>query len=345
MYLHSIASRFPEHAFTQRECWDYLRDAGKAGGLRQRSLDVLEKILTGQSGIEKRHFCLADPSEVFGKNASELNRDFEAHAPALGTAALDEALDRAGVAPGDLDALFVCTCTGYLCPGVSSYVAEAAGLREDAYLHDLVGQGCGAAIPTLRAASHFLHAHPGARVAVVAVEVCSAAFYMDDDPGVLISLCLFGDGASASIWGGEAPRDGPARRLSAFDTVHRPNDRERIRFVNADGKLKNKLHRSAPALSADAVGELYARSEQETPPDRVISHNGGRDVLDAIEERLPGHDLAESRGVLRNRGNVSSPSLLFALERHLAGDEPGRRLWLTGFGAGFACHSAWLAEE
>ena len=37
-------------------------------------------------------------------------------------------------------------------------------------------------------------------VAMIAVEISSAAFYIDDDPGVLISLCLFGDGASASIW-------------------------------------------------------------------------------------------------------------------------------------------------
>ena len=79
-------------------------------------------------------------------------------------------------------------------------MAELTGMRHDVYLADLVGLGCGAAIPMLRAAQGFLAANPQAVVATVAVEICSAAFFADDDPGVLISLCLFGDGAAAAIW-------------------------------------------------------------------------------------------------------------------------------------------------
>ena len=98
-----------------------------------------------------------------------------------------------------IDALFVCTCTGYLCPGVSSHLAEQIGIRSDAFLNDMTGLGCGAAIPTLHAASCFLAAHPDATVATVAVEICSAAFYLDNDTGVIVSACLFGDGASACV--------------------------------------------------------------------------------------------------------------------------------------------------
>jgi predicted naringenin-chalcone synthase len=79
-------------------------------------------------------------------------------------------------------------------------VAEQLGFRTDAFLQDLVGLGCGAAIPSLRAAEAILAAQPSVVVACVAVEVCSAAFYLDDDPGVLVSACLFGDGAAATIW-------------------------------------------------------------------------------------------------------------------------------------------------
>jgi hypothetical protein len=61
----------------------------------------------------------------------------------------------------ELDALFLCTCTGYLCPGVTSHVAEQAGMRPDVYLADLVGLGCGAAIPMMRAAHGYLSANPG----------------------------------------------------------------------------------------------------------------------------------------------------------------------------------------
>jgi alkylresorcinol/alkylpyrone synthase len=299
---------------------------------------LLQKILTGNSGIDRRHFCLPNPTDVFARDAGSLNAEFERNAPELASAALTTALEQAGTAATDLDAIFVCTCTGYLCPGVSSHLAERIGARPDVYLQDLVGLGCGAALPTLHSAANFIAAHPEATVAVVAVEICSAAFFIDDDPGVLISLCLFGDGASASIWTGAPPQDRPAYRIENFRTAHYPLDRELIRFVNHDGKLKNQLHRSVPRLAARAVARLY--QESQCRPDRILAHPGGRDVVEAIESELACGPLTESREVLRRYGNLSSPSVLIALEMHLREATPAARLWLTSFGAGFSCHSA-----
>ncbi|RYD18300.1 MAG: stilbene synthase, partial [Verrucomicrobiaceae bacterium] len=206
------------------------------------------------------------------------------------------------------------------------------------YLADLVGLGCGAAIPAMRAAQGFLAANPKAIVATVAVEVCSTAFFADDDPGVLISLCLFGDGAATAIWAGEGT-DGDWQ-AGHFTTTHRPEEREKIRFVNSGGKLKNQLHRAVPGLAAGAVADLYALRQGE--PDQVLAHSGGRDVVEALEGVLP-FQLTETREVLRDHGNMSSPSVLFALERRLAADHPDdRRLWLTAFGAGFAAHACEL---
>ena len=73
--------------------------------------------------------------------------------------------------------------------------------------------------------------------------------------------------------------------------------------------------------------------------DAIICHGGGRNVLDAIEKTIPGYDLAPAREVLRQYGNVSSPSVLFALEHYLENDPKGDHIWLTSFGAGFAAHS------
>jgi alkylresorcinol/alkylpyrone synthase len=206
------------------------------------------------------------------------------------------------------------------------------------YLADLVGLGCGAAIPMLRAAHGFTAANPDALVATVAVEVCSAAFHADDDPGVLISLCLFGDGAAAALWKGTP---GPSGwQAGHFTTVHQPLDRERIRFVNQDGRLRNQLDKAVPGLAAQAVSSLYQKRTAD--PDRVLAHSGGRDVIEALEAVIP-HELAETRGVLRDHGNMSSPAVLFALERRLAAADPGdRRYWLTAFGAGFAAHACEL---
>lgn len=335
MFLDSIATASPAHAYTQLECYAALSATEAFAGLRPRSQALLSKVLgSDASGIATRNLCLADIGPVVGHGPQMLNESFEREAPVLASAALTAALEKAGLQASDLDALFICTCTGYLCPGVTSHVAESLRFRENAYLQDLVGLGCGAAIPMLRSAAGFLAAHPGSKVATVAVEICSSAFFADDDPGVLISLCLFGDGAAAAIWSDGAAPD--KWQAGHFTTVHRPADREKIRFINSDGKLKNQLHKAVPGLAAEAVASLYAQRRGE--PDRVLAHSGGRDVIDALEAVLP-HQLHETREVLRDHGNMSSPSVLFALEKAVANANGDHRWWLTAFGAGFAAHA------
>ena len=336
MYLRSIATAVPPRSFTQAECWRAFQGKGLLDSLRPRSAALVEKVLTsGAAGIERRNFALDEIGPVFSRGAQELNESFEREAPALAGNALANAMQRGGIEAADVDALFLCTCTGYLCPGVTSHLAERLGLRPGVYLADLVGLGCGAAIPMMRAAQGYLAANPGAVVATVAVEICSAAFYMNDDPGVLISLCLFGDGAAAALWTANGNAGG--WQAGGFTTTHRPEHREKIRFVNSGGKLQNQLHRAVPGLAAEAVAELFARRGGE--PDQVIAHSGGRDVVEALETALPFY-LTETREVLRDHGNMSSPAVLFALERRIAQARPDdRRLWLTAFGAGFAAHA------
>jgi len=338
MILQSIARATPATALSQIECWELLRRSEALGRLSARSQGLLERLLLGDSGIAKRHFAVEDLDRLFDLGAEELNRAFERHGTDLAATALSRALEKAGIDAEELDALFVCTCTGYLCPGLSSYVSERLGLAADSYLQDIVGLGCGAAIPMLRSAQGYLSADPRATVACVAVEVCSSAFYLDDDPGVLISACLFGDGASATIWRAE----GAGYRIHDFDTIHRPVDRELLRFVNAEGKLRNQLHRSVPGKAAAAVAELKARAGVNGTTG-LATHTGGRDVLDAIEAKL-GRTLPASRRVLREYGNTSSPAVLFVLEDLLEGEAPPEELWLSSFGAGFAAHSCRLSR-
>ena len=342
MYLQSLATANPPHSFTQAETWQSLQAHPDFGALKSRSVSLLEKILTGSSsGIENRQFTQADLAPVFRQNAEQLNRSFEAENPALATAALEKAIAQAGISPEKIDALFLCTCTGYLCPGPSSHVAERAGLRPDTYLCDLVGLGCGAAIPTLRAAHGYLAANPTHTVAMVAVETSSTAFYIDDDPGVLISLCLFGDGAAAAILTGENHLEN-SWLFHGFDTHHVPAEREKIRFTNAGGKLKNKLHRSVPTLAGDAVAKLYERRASD--PQQILAHSGGRDVIDSLESAIPGFQLTETREILRRHGNMSSPSVLFALAERIKTHPADTSLWLTAFGAGFAAHSCHFSK-
>jgi predicted naringenin-chalcone synthase len=346
MFLHALATATPDNSFTQRECFALaMASPALTGRLDRRARLMFGAILRGDSGVDTRQFATNELDKLFTHGPDELNGIFRQAAPELAVRALAKALPNAGLAPTELDALVVCTCTGYLCPGVSSYVAEMIGLKSDAWLQDLVGLGCGAAIPALRASSAIIHSNPDAVVACIAVEVCSAAFYLDNDPGVIISACLFGDGAAASIWRSTPAQD--SLRCHGFSTIHEPAHRDRIRFEQRDGKLRNLLHPSVPELASRAVRELYERShDPELPPiEQIISHGGGKDVLAALSDTFPQHDFAAAKTILRRHGNMSSPSVLFALQEALLAGAPRNDAdwWLTSFGAGFSAHSCRLS--
>lgn len=339
MFLHALATAVPPATFRQADCWEIFQRSPARNRLNKRSRLILHSILNGDHGIATRHFAISEIENVFDLTPDQLNAAFRTEGPKLAVAALTKALDQAGVKPAQLDALLICTCTGYLCPGLTSYVSEQLGLKPNAILQDLVGLGCGAAIPTLRAASHVLAAQPQAIVACVAVEICSAAFYLDDDPGVLVSACLFSDGAAATIW---RSTPGPTGlRAFGFDTHLVPENRDKLRFEQRDGKLRNLLHRDVPLLAAEAVTRLWSR-RGERPVAQVVAHNGGRDVIEAVAPVVAPHSLEASTRVLRDLGNMSSPSVLFVLEETLRTAAPSESegdFWLVSFGAGFSAHS------
>ena len=167
-----------------------------------------------------------------------------------------------------------------------------------------------------------------------------------------ISAALFGDGAAATIWRGvppAAPGPLPALRATGFNTLHIPEARDHIRFEQRFGKLRNILTPAVPALAADAVSRLFAAEPADAPrPERILCHTGGRDVLDALEAALPGYSLDLSRRVLRENGNISSPSVLFVLDLALRECPPpgaDAPWWLVSFGAGFAAHSCRLVGD
>ena len=319
-----------------------LRKSGAYGALSERAAMMLQTILRRDTSIQRRYFATPELESIWQRTPDELNEAFRAEAPRLAGRALTTALAQAKLGVDYVDALLICTCTGYVCPGLTSYVAEQCGLRTNAWLQDLVGLGCGAAIPLLRAAQAVLAVQPNAVVACVAVEVCSAAFYLDDDPGVLVSACLFGDGAAATIWRGTPGPSG--LRCHGFATLHQPAYRDFIRFETRNGRLRNLLRPEVPSLAAAAVkqlldGERGRRGAKAVA--KLLTHTGGRDVLLAIEGACPGYVLEASRSVLSDFGNMSSPSVLFALEQALRDDATGDEgYWLlVGFCAVLSAHA------
>lgn len=174
------------------------------------------------------------------------------------------------------------------------------------------------------------------------MEVCSAAFCLDDDPGVIISACLFSDDAAATIW---RTTPGPtALRAFEFNTLLVPADRDKLRFEQSDSKLRNFLDRTVRTLAANAVRRLWSHRGPR-PVSRVVAHPGGRDVLDAVAPVVAPQSFAASTRVLRDNRNMSSPSVLFALEETLRETTPNTAdgdFWLVSFCAEFSAHSCRL---
>jgi alkylresorcinol/alkylpyrone synthase len=183
----------------------------------------------------------------------------------------------------------------------------------------------------------------------VCVEVSSAAMCLDNDPGVLISACLFGDGAGAAVLSTEPLRG--RRPLQVMPALSRlaPEAREALRFQTRGGLLRNVLTRNVPQLAARHASALFddallqARLQREDIVAWIV-HSGGRDVLLALQWslRLDDDALRFSALVLRNYGNLSSATVYFVLAAALQAQAPAGWWWMTSFGAGFSCHGAVL---
>ncbi len=352
MYLRGIGTAAPPHSYEQSQCWSALQESPQFNELTSRSRAILRKVLLAKNGIATRHLALDPLAEFFESSPDTLHGRFARHAPALATQAAERALADAGLRAETIDAVLISTCTGYLCPGLTSYVTEQLGLPQNVFALDLVGQGCGAALPNLRAAENLVASGQHKNVLSICVEVCSAAFYLDNDPGVLISACLFGDGAGAVILSGEA--DARRRRVQwkSFHSITSPADRDLLRFEQRKGMLRNILSPEVPKLAGKFARTVFEELIRSTGENREkistwILHAGGRDVLLALQKdlNLSPADLCWSANILREFGNLSSPFVLFVLEKALRENAPGGLWWMASFGAGFSSHGALLEVE
>lgn len=349
MFIAGLGTIAPPRRYTQRECWDAFRQAPLTARLKPRSRAILEKVLCANNGIDTRHFALEKISDVFETTPDALQARFAKHAPMLAAQAAKRALKDASCRAEELDAILISTCTGYLCPGLTSYVSEQLGLRQNVFTLDLVGQGCGAALPNLRTAEALLAANRAEKVLSICVEICSAAFFLDDDPGVLISACLFGDGAGAVILSNKPNKN--LRRVEwKFGSSNlAPENRETLRFCHKNGMLRNILLPQVPKIAGEAAEKLFSETLATAKIKREkisgwILHTGGRDVILSLRDnlKLSDTDVRHSASVLRDFGNVSSPTVFFVLERALHDTVPDGLWWMSSFGAGFSCHGALL---
>src|SRR5438552_5557076 len=137
MFISGLGTATPPNRYTQPECWDALVASGYLPRLSSRSQAILRKVLRGNNGICSRYLALDDLNEAFAMSPDVLDARFATHAPAVAAQAAERAMECAGLTARDVDAVIISTCTGYLCPGLSSYVGERLGLGRDVLALDL----------------------------------------------------------------------------------------------------------------------------------------------------------------------------------------------------------------
>jgi alkylresorcinol/alkylpyrone synthase len=317
--------------------------------LSDEAKSLLKRIFVDNQSIGYRHFALDEPTEVLEESQDELIARYKKFGVRVAVEAANKALSNAGLAPDEVDALVVNTCTGYLCPGLTSYVSEALPLREDVHPFDLQGMGCGGALPNLETAHNYLQVHPNSNALIVAVEICSATLYFDEAPDILVSNAIFGDGAAAAVL---TNRPGNGRiRLKGFSAGMYPQDRHYLHYRTENSKLRNVLRMRVPVVGAKRGKEVLDRLLAQSGMDyqdiqHWVVHPGGEKVLDAFQRalNLPDEAMVASRDVLYNYGNMSSATVLFVLDEVLRSHapQPGDVGLMCSFGAGFSAYAGLL---
>lgn len=352
MFVNGIGTATPSQQYSKAECLEGFKSSAWYSRLGLRARAIVEMVLSHDNGISTRHLAVDTLDEVFQIDPDTLHRRFLDNAPALVKTAGTKALLDARLEANQIDAVIVSTCTAYLCPGLSGYAIEQLGLRPDVKAFDLVGQGCAGALPNWQLGEALLASGQCQHVLSICVEVCSAAMYLDDDPGVLISACLFGDGAGAAVLSAQPASHQRRVEFKNSSSLINPQERKALMFEQQQGMLRNILTRRVPRLAAEHVEQVLKTllkdgGVKQADISNWIMHAGGRDVLLALESQLGvgKQDFRYSAGILYNYGNLSSAFVYFVLQAALADKATGGWWLMSSFGAGFSCHAALLRVD
>ena len=315
--------------------------------LTPRSLGLIRATFSHPS-IRKRHFAIDDPGRIMEESPDQQIARFTEKSIELSGQAVTRALEQAGVGAQEVTGLVVNTCTGYICPGISTYLMERLGLSRSIRVYDMVGSGCGGAIPNLQVAESLLKTNGGGVVVSVAVEICSSVFRMGNDLDLILSNALFGDGAAAAVL-----MTKPAGlELVASAGRYVPEHRDAIRFVHKEGQLHNQLSLRLPELVKKCASEVVADllSSQGLKTDDIghwALHTGGEKIINAVRDEIgiPEERLRATREILAQYGNMSSPTVLFVLKEILRnGISAGEWCVMVAFGAGLSAHAFLLRK-
>lgn len=299
------------------------------------------------SGIEGRY--LAIERGVFSPTESldEIQARFRKTSVDLGVRALADALAQAGREPRHLDFLATTTCTGRLCPSLDALLIRDMGLRSDIQRVHVGDTGCASAMVALQQVHNHLRAFPDHLAALVAVEVSSTGYYLDDDLETAVANAIFADGAGAAL----LACSGPGPRIIATHTLLRPEHLDLMGFTFPAGRQRILLSKDIRHIATEMIAEwadvvLKEHGLRREDIRHWVLHSAGQRVLERAQRDLgfSDADLAAPRAVLRQYGNMSSATVLFVLRDVLERRRPAPDDWgvMLALGPGFAAEGALL---
>jgi alkylresorcinol/alkylpyrone synthase len=333
-----VATAVPPHRVSQED----VAERAKAVFPHLARLDGLY----ANTGIESRYAC--QPKHwYYERHGWEARTEvFQRHALALLEEVTLAAIADAGIGLKDIDVLVVNTITGLAIPSLDAMLMNRLDFPRKMERLPIFGLGCGGGVAGLSRAARYAQAMPGANVLFLTVDLCSLCLRIADPSlAMFVSAALFGDGAAgvvlSNVHGKEDSTEG--RILAVGD--HFWSNTEHIMGwdIKEDG-FGVVLSPDLPGLIrnhlADAVQGFLDQSGMSLGEfTGFLLHPGGAKILNTAQEvlGLQDDDLAPSREVLRDFGNMSSPTALFALHRARKAGAKGPHL-LMAFGPGFSAY-------
>jgi alkylresorcinol/alkylpyrone synthase len=347
--IRAVSRALPDNWVDQETLTAAFLDAWRGAHFNVGRLEELHRAVQ----VSGRYLAL--PIEEYRRYPSFARRNeaWASVAVDLGEAAVRRALDRAGLAPEDVDHLFFVSTTGIATPNVDALLANRLALRPHVRRSPLFGLGCAGGAAGIARATDVLRAYPDQVAVALSVELCSLTLQPGDlsIPNI-IAAGLFGDGAAAVVLAGAGRNGGHAGpRVVDTASVFYPDTERVMGWDVVDSGFKIVLSAKVPhVVRAHVRGDVDAflagwklgRSDIR----HWLAHTGGPKVLLAFEEalELPAGALERSWRSLRETGNVSSASVLFVLGELLDSGEAkeGERGLLVAMGPGFCAELALL---
>jgi alpha-pyrone synthase len=328
----------------------FLPDIYAGSGVNTRHMvhgrDVVRDILEGTRLSGSPFLPGPDP---LGPTTGVRMRMYAEFAPPLATLAAARALTDSGLSAGAITHLVPVSCTGFVAPGIDETLVRTLKMRPDVQRVQVGYMGCHGAVNGLRTALAFA-SDPAAVVLTVAVELCSLHYYYGMSADKVVANALFADGAAAVVGRWNRDRQGAGERptLTATGSCLFPHTAGLMGWVIGDHGFEMVLSKKIPAAIEAGLGPwltnwLNSQGMGVADVGSWAVHPGGPKILDATEAalQLPPDALAESRGVLADYGNMSSPTVLFIVDRLRKRNAP--RPWvLLGFGPGLVAEAALL---